>query len=310
MTEPFRNALRRGAALVCVLAVLAATSTPCLGLVVLMEGNQPVSHFNDAAWPGLLAVVNDPSRVLFAEGPVTQQTAFYQGNTTALGRILQAFAAVQMEKRVVILRPGRGDGWLSSGKASSYDWRLKVNQGNWASVPEELSKLVPQALPTITVFVGGGIDLERLRIPEGITLVGVDELRERYRQGLLSREKYVRQVAVHQLAEVDPYGKQSAAAVERLLTDEKLRKSAERALAVFQERAADPPDVRAKYENDERRIREFIFAWRRVAQRRGRDRCGGGSRVAGRNCRCRESKTCPSGGSAMRCAGDPRRPRG
>ena len=62
--EPFRNALsaRRGAALVCVLAVLAATSTPCLGLVVLMEGNQPVSHFNDAAWPGLLAVVNDPSR--------------------------------------------------------------------------------------------------------------------------------------------------------------------------------------------------------------------------------------------------------
>ncbi len=52
------------------------------------------------------------------------------------------------------------------------------------------------------------------------------------------------------------------AGVERLVTDEKLRKSAERALAVFQERAADPPDVRAKYENDERRIREFIFAWR------------------------------------------------
>ena len=77
MIETFRNALsaRGGAALVCVLAVLAATSTPCLGLVVLMEGNQPVS-FNDAAWPGLLAVVNDPSRVLFAEGPVTQQTAF------------------------------------------------------------------------------------------------------------------------------------------------------------------------------------------------------------------------------------------
>ncbi len=90
----------------------------------------------------------------------------------------------------------------------------------------------------------------------------MDELGERCRQGLLSREKYVRQVAVHQLAEVDPYGKECVAAVERLLTDEKLRKSAERALAVFQERAADPPDVRANYENDERRIREFIFAWR------------------------------------------------
>ncbi len=30
---------------------------------------------------------------------------------------------------------------------------------------------------------------------------------------------------------------------------------------MFQERAADPPDVRAKYQDDERRIREFIFAW-------------------------------------------------
>ncbi len=122
-------------------------------------------------------------------------------------------------------------------------------------------ELIRQSHPTLIIFVGGGIDLERLRIPEGITLVGVDELRERDRQGLVSRDNNVRQVAVHQLAEVDPYGKESVAAVERLLKDEKLRKSAERALAVFQERAADPPDVRAKYLDDERRIRGFIFAW-------------------------------------------------
>ena len=31
---------------------------------------------------------------------------------------------------------------------------------------------------------------------------------------------------------------------------------------MFQERAADPPAMRAKYQDEERRIREFIFAWR------------------------------------------------
>ncbi len=48
MIEPFRNAhsARKGPVLASVLAVLAAAPTPCLGLVELMEGNQPVSHFN------------------------------------------------------------------------------------------------------------------------------------------------------------------------------------------------------------------------------------------------------------------------
>ena len=48
----------------------------------------------------------------------------------------------------------------------------------------------------------------------------------------------------------------------RLLPDANVRSLAEKALATFQERAADPPDVRAKYDDEERRIREFIFAWR------------------------------------------------
>ena len=68
---------------------------------------------------------------------------------------------------------------------------------------------------------------------------------------------------------MDPYGKESATAIERLLPDGDVRSSAEKALAKFQERAADPPDVRAKYEDEERRIREFIFAlryrWLKVA---------------------------------------------
>jgi len=137
MVEPFRNArsVRKGTVLACVLAVLAPIPTPCLGVVELMDGNQPVRDFNDAAWPGLVAVVNDPSRVLFASGPTTEQTAFYQGDTAALERILRAFAAVEIEERVVILRPGRGVGWPWTDKAPTRRKRSEFGREGPGHVP-------------------------------------------------------------------------------------------------------------------------------------------------------------------------------
>ena len=257
MIKPFRNVLsaRRGAALVCVLAVFVHTSTPCVDLVELMEGNQPLSHFDDAQWPGLRAVVNDASRVLFTEGPVTQQSAFYQGDTTALERILRAFAAAEIEERVVVLLPGRGGGFPLMDKSSFYDWRLDMDRGEWrVPTSDEILKLIRHPHPILTVYVGGAVDLKRLRIPDGVVLRAVDTLLERYRQGLLSRDSYARRVSAHGLSELDPYGEESANAVKRLL-QESGRNSVEKVFATFEDRAADPPDVRAKYENDELRIR-------------------------------------------------------
>ena len=95
--------LRMYTILVSVLALVA--STPVHGLVSLMEGNKPLRNVDDSPWPGLLAVLNDVSRVLYAVGPTTEQTAFYQGDTTALERVLRAFSAVKIEERVVILLP-------------------------------------------------------------------------------------------------------------------------------------------------------------------------------------------------------------
>lgn len=264
MAQPFGSALLscQGAVLAGLLTMSVPTRAPCM--VELMEGNEPIDHFNDAAWPGLLAVVNDASRVLFASGPTTEQTAFYQGDTTALQRVLHAFSAVELEERLVVLRPGRGDSWPWTNKTSFYDWRLQTNQwGGWrAPVAKEDLELIRQPHPTLTVFVGGAVDLDRLKIPGGITLVGVDRLRERLRRGLLSRNDYVRSVAASRLSRIDPYGNESAAAIEKLPREERAWKPVEKAQAEFRERAADPPEVRSKYEEEERRIRDFIFAWR------------------------------------------------
>ena len=55
MFQPFQNALsdRKGTVFACAMLLVLAP-TPAPGLTELERGNQPLSNFNDAAWPGLL----------------------------------------------------------------------------------------------------------------------------------------------------------------------------------------------------------------------------------------------------------------
>jgi hypothetical protein len=61
--------LRTPVVLACALAWFVPA--PVVGMVSVRDGNRPIEHFNDTDWPGLRAVVNDESRVLFTEGPMT-----------------------------------------------------------------------------------------------------------------------------------------------------------------------------------------------------------------------------------------------
>ena len=157
------------------------------------------------------------------------------------------------------LLPGRGEGLPWRDEPPPCDWRLDVNHYN-GRVPEEAFEMLYGLYPTLTVFVGGTVDLERLTVPDAIQLVGIDVLRERYRRGLLSGDKHVRSVVVHELSQLDPYGKESVAAVEKLIANLTNHNSVQRAVAEFDKRAADPPEVRTQYESEERSIRDFIFA--------------------------------------------------
>ncbi len=252
---------RRTTVLACVLAALA--STPFYGLMESHEGNAPLSPANYTKWPGLAEVVNDKSRVyhVWVNG---NEEASYRGDTAALERTLLAFAAVQIEERVVILRPGRGEFSDPILGSKLYDWKLGFIGGIARGLFEEQdAELVWAKHPTLTVYTGGDVDLESLKIPKGITqLVQIQDLRERYMIGIKSAGESVRRYAAHLLTEVDPYGTESAAAVRELLRDEDFRGSAEHALAEFKKREDDSDEVRARHKAEVRRIRQFVFAWR------------------------------------------------
>ena len=62
--------------------------------------------------------------------------------------------------------------------------------------------------------------MEKITIPEGITVLQLQDLRARYLKGLKSKDKRVRGYAAYVLGQIDPYEKESAAAIAKLL-DEK-----------------------------------------------------------------------------------------
>ena len=131
------------------------------------------------------------------------------------------------------------------------------------SASEQDAGLVWEKHPTLTVYTGGGVDLEALSIPTGITqLLEVDDLRERYMRGLRSPSERVRMYSAQFLAEVDPYGARSMTAVEALLGDEKVRSAVDRALTEFRTRARDPAELQARHRAGVHRIHQFVFAWR------------------------------------------------
>ena len=255
---PPATASRLAVLLTCVLI-----ATPLRALMESQEGNAPLSPANYTDWPGLAAVVNDASRVfhVWVNG---NEEDFYRGDTAALTRALSAFAATEIDERVVILRPGRGELSESVLGSKHYDWRLGMIGGLARSLHDEQdAELIWSRHPTLTIYVGGGVDLDELRIPARITrVIGVDDLRERYLQGVRSSSARVRSYAVDLVAEVDPYGAKTAATIATLANDDGARSAVERALAELESRANDAAEVRSRHRADTRRIRRFIFAWR------------------------------------------------
>jgi len=93
--------------------------------------------------------------------------------------------------------------------------------------------------PTLRVFVGGKIDLKKLQIPEGVTVIELADLRQRYLKGLESDDRQVRGDAAYLLAQVDSHNKETVAAIEKLLDEKEkwVRDMAARALAILRKKS-------------------------------------------------------------------------
>lgn len=144
-------------------------ATKAFALKFSEEANAPQSEQNYVQWKGIIPVVNDKARILltWVNG---SEYLYYKGMTKELNVALAHFAKVEVKNHVVALRLGPADR-RQGEKAISYNWTLHVLGGISRRIAtDDVEDLERQKDPVLTVYVGGDIDLDKLEIPEGVTL--------------------------------------------------------------------------------------------------------------------------------------------
>ena len=197
-------------------------------------GNAPLYEAEYREWKGIMPLINHQTRV-YHRWINGNEHFYYRGDTAALNDALKKFSAIEIPVREVVLLPGPAETTsLQKDKRVPYHWNLHILSGIARHFAlEEKGPNVWDEYPTLRVFVGGKIDLKKLHIPEGVTVIELADLRQRYMIGLESDDREVCAYAAYFLAQVDSHNKESVAAIEKLLDDEGkwVRDMAARALA-------------------------------------------------------------------------------
>jgi len=186
--------MRRTILATLLLGIIAAPSV-CLALMYSVEGNKPQSASNYKRWPGLVDVVNQPSRqrLVWCNGA---ESFSYAGDIAALNATLQRFAKVECPTHKVVFRPGP--------LYKKYDWELYIVEGIVrAFVEQEGIDLVRDLDPTLVVYVSDKLDLDSVVLPPGVQVQQVGDLRERYVKAQKSDNKRVQSEATSHLTSLN-----------------------------------------------------------------------------------------------------------
>lgn len=224
-----------------ILLGFAATPANVPGLGFETFGNKPIKD-PYGEWPGLLSVINDPHRVYhyWVNGG---QGFYFEGDTEALNQALERFARVEANTLEVAILPGPArETSLQRQREFKYDWSLRVNSGIAAYRARGEGGLVWNKDPMLTVYVGGGgaIALQNLRIPPGISVLQLKDLRERHVKAIReSNDVHVRGWGAGSLARLDHFSNESLGAISGLLqdTNDWVRLNAVGALTAFGKKA-------------------------------------------------------------------------
>lgn len=243
-------------------------------------GNDPLSDANYVKWPGLAAVVNDKSRVYYSW--VNGNENFYYITSSAeLSGMLARFAAATLKNHEVVLLPGPGKTRSFNGvNEFTVNCHLQIFDGIAAhQLTLDKGDQVWPKEPRLTVYSGGDIDLTKLEIPKGLSLVTPAELSARIRQGSESKDQSVKGWSAGVLAAHDPFEAANLAVVQKLLADDNdwVRLNAAGAITLFGPAAkAALPALKAclerKDENLKKRAAESIAAIEAVADRAAAER--------------------------------------
>ncbi len=203
-------------------------------------GNTALNAANFGDWPGIMPLVNHPSRVYhtWVNG---NEHFYYEGNTAALNDALRKFSASKAEFHEVLLRPGPCIAeTFDRTKTIPYNWNLHIVGGIARHMTTlELGSKVWSKTPTMTICVGKDIDLEKIEIPKDVSIVEIADLSRRYREAFASKDQTVRGWATGELAHLDPYDAENMTAIAKLLNDKVdwVRLNAAGSLAVFGKKA-------------------------------------------------------------------------
>lgn len=216
-----RDSIRRwGGPLGLAVVVALLAGNFAWGLMTSVCGNQPLSPENYKSWPGLVDVVNDPHRVLnvWVNG---NEDCWYHGDTDAVNVALESFWRADLESYQVVLLPGPGQTITYNGMTVTSNWRLHILGGIAKSaIAKENDKTgVFDVHPTFYVYVSQPADLQKLKIPAGLELLGPTDIRERFFAGLKEGSKTTRGHAAILLATVDSHSEESAQKVASLLDE-------------------------------------------------------------------------------------------
>ncbi|MCC6695262.1 MAG: HEAT repeat domain-containing protein [Candidatus Hydrogenedentes bacterium] len=199
------------------ICTLACVTMRAVGMGTEDFGNEPLNAANYAEWPGILPVLNQPGRV-YHSWVNGNEHFYYRGDTAALNEALAAFAASTAATHEVVLRPTAGTAKSFQGIEVAFDWLVHIQGG----LSKHLGADTPvfDRFPTLTVFLGStNIELDEILVPDGIALLDVTALRERYLRGLADTDKETRGYASMFLAELDRDQAESAKAIAALLED-------------------------------------------------------------------------------------------
>jgi hypothetical protein len=203
-------------------------------------GASPLSELNYKEWPGVVPLVNDPSRVYHCWVNGNEQF-FYRGDAAACNNALTNLARVAAGPHEVVLRPGPGTTHSFHGREIQFDWMLHLVGGVVRDLPtlDQGAKVWPKS-PRVTICVDNKFDLDGLQVPKGVTLVSLDELSQRGREALTSSDKTVRGWGAGELARLDHFSAENLSAIAKLLDDKDpwVCRNAAGAVALFGKKAS------------------------------------------------------------------------
>jgi hypothetical protein len=188
------------------------------GLGTETIGNEPLSEANYTEWKEIMPVINDKARV-YSSWVNGNEHFFYKGTTNELNIALANFAKIEVKTHEVVLRPAPGVAHTFDRKEIPCNWQLHIHGG----ISKHLLTLdkgdeVWNKDPRLTIYVGGDIDLAKLEVPKGVTLIPA--LSKRVAAGIAaSKDKTVRGWGCGELTSLDRFSEGTMQAVAKMLDD-------------------------------------------------------------------------------------------